>query len=97
MNPADAPSADRFVVTSDFFSTVRIPLVRGRLIEESDQQGRVLVVVINRSMAEMLFPGEDPLGHHIRLGPPDALPRTIVGIVADLRHRGLEVLPGNQV
>ena len=46
-NPAEAPGGDRFVVTPDYFATLRIPLVRGRLIDERDQQGRESVMVIN--------------------------------------------------
>jgi len=89
-NPAEAPSGDRFVVTPDYFATVRIPLVRGRFIDERDQQGRDAVIVINRQMADAMFPGEDPIGHRISLGPPSAPPRRIVGIVGDVRHHGLD-------
>ncbi|MGE0452476.1 MAG: ABC transporter permease [Vicinamibacteria bacterium] len=96
-NPEAAPSADRFVVAPQFFSALRIPLLRGRLLDERDAQGAPPAVVINRTAAEALFPNEDPLGRQIALGPPTAERRTIVGVVGDIRHHGLDVPPQYQV
>ncbi len=96
-NPEAAPSADRFVVTPDYFATLHIPLVRGRQLDERDRQDREAVVAINRTAAEELFPGEDPIGQQVSLGPPSAMPRTIVGVVGDVRHHGLSVPVGYQV
>jgi len=96
-NPEAAPSADRFVVTPGFFETLRIPLLRGRLLGERDTQGSEAVVVVNRTLARELFPGEDPLGQQLSLGPPSAARRTIVGVVDDIRHHGLDVPPRYQV
>jgi putative ABC transport system permease protein len=90
-NPQEAPSADRFIVTADFFRALRIPLVRGRLLEASDVQDGEAVAVINRTAAGELFPGEDPLGRRIMIGPSNAAPRRIVGVVGDIRHHGLDV------
>jgi predicted permease len=88
--PEEAPDADRFAVHPGFFETLRIPLLRGRLLDARDAQGAPRVAVVNRAIAEGLFPGEDPIGHQLMLGPPNAEPRTIVGIVGDLRHNGLD-------
>jgi putative ABC transport system permease protein len=96
-NPEEAPSADRFVVAPQFFAALRIPLRRGRLLDERDGQGAPPVVVINRTAAEELFPGEDPIGRQVSLGPPTAEKRTIVGVVGDVRHHGLDVPVGYQV
>jgi putative ABC transport system permease protein len=96
-NPEEAPSADRFAVMPGFFETLRIPLLRGRLLDERDAQGAPAVAVVNRAIAEQLFPGEDALGHQVMLGPPDAPPRTIVGVVGDVRHAGLHLSPALQV
>jgi putative ABC transport system permease protein len=90
-NPQEAPSADRFIVSPEFFETLRVPLVRGRFLEPSDTQSTDAVAVINRTTAAELFPGEDPIGRRVMLGPADAPPRRIVGIVGDVRHRGLDV------
>jgi predicted permease len=89
-NPEEAPAADRFVVQDGFFATLRIPLVRGRLFGRQDGAGAPLVAIVNRAAAELVFGGEDPIGHRVMLGPPDAPPRTIVGIVGDTRHGGLD-------
>lgn len=93
--PADAPSVDRFAVTANYFRALDIPLVRGRLLEASDGIGAAPVAVINRTAAQTLFADIDPLGQQIVLGDPAGPPRTIVGIVGDVRHRGLDrpVLP----
>ena len=96
-NPEEAPDADRFVVTPDFFTVLRVPLLRGRLLDERDRQDGVPVVVVNRRVTEELFPGEDPIGHRVSLGSPDAPPRAIVGVVGDVRHRGLDLPIGYQV
>ena len=54
-NPADAPSADRFVVTSDYFATLGIPLLRGRLIDARDGPQAERVALINREAADTVF------------------------------------------
>jgi putative ABC transport system permease protein len=90
-NPQEAPSADRFIVAPDFFKALRVPLERGRFLEPSDSQSTEAVAVINRTAAVELFPGEDPIGRRVMLGPPDAPPRRIVGIVGDVRHMGLDI------
>jgi putative ABC transport system permease protein len=96
-NPEEAPSADRFVVAPQFFAALRIPLLRGRLLDERDDQAAPPAVVINRRAAEELFPGQEPLGQQVSLGPPTAPRRTIVGVVGDVRHHGLDVPVGYQV
>ncbi len=96
-NPEEAPDAHRFAVQPGLFDALRIPLLRGRLLDARDGQGAPLTAVINRSAAEALFAGEDPLGHQLMLGPPSAPARTIVGVVGDLRHDGLDAPAGLQV
>jgi putative ABC transport system permease protein len=96
-NPEEAPSAHRFVVQDGFFDALRIPVLRGRALNDQDRQGAPLAAVINRQAAAALFPGEDPIGRQIMLGPPTAPARTIVGVVGDVRHEGLEAAPGLQV
>ena len=96
-NPETAPSADRFVVTPDFFEALRIPALRGRVLNARDAQGTAAVAVINERMAVDLFPNEEALGQTIMLGPPTAAPRTIVGVVPSVAHHGLDRTPGYQV
>jgi putative ABC transport system permease protein len=96
-NPEEAPSPHRFVVTPGLLQTLGVPLIHGRLLDERDRQGAEAVVVINRALAEEIFRGEDPLGHRVSLGPPDAPQHTIVGVVGDVKHEGLDRAPGLQV
>ena len=86
-NPADAPEADRYGITPGYFSAMKIPLLRGRLFTEAHGLGAPPVVVIGKTMAAELWPGEDPIGRRVTLaGGPNDPPRTIVGIVDDVRH-----------
>jgi putative ABC transport system permease protein len=96
-NPADAPVADRFAVTGDYFRALDLPVLRGRLLDDGDGIGAAPVAVINRTAAETLFDGDDPLGQQVILGGPGGQPRTVVGIVGDVRHRGLDRPVGPQV
>ena len=96
-NPESAPSADRFVVTPDFFETLSIPLRSGRLLTDTDAQTAPAVVVVGETLARDLFPRGDALGQQIMLGPPTGTPRTIVGVVGDLAHEGLDKTPRYQV
>jgi putative ABC transport system permease protein len=96
-NPESAPSADRFVVTPGFFDTIGIRLQRGRLLNEFDREGAPASVVVNATLAREIFPSEDPIGRSIRMGPPDAPDRTIVGVVNDVRHAGLDSPQSYQV
>jgi putative ABC transport system permease protein len=88
--PAPARSADALttwyrVVTANYFSTLQIPLKRGRLFVDRESAP---VVVINETMARRHWPGEDPIGRRIRLGGDREPWATIVGIVGDVRMRG---------
>jgi putative ABC transport system permease protein len=97
-NPAEAPEADRYAVRPDYFTVMQIPLLRGRLLTEADSAGALSVAVIGRTMAERLWPGEDPIGRRIRVAGGEGNPmRTIVGIVGDVRHYGLHVPESLQV
>ncbi len=71
-------------VTPGYFATLRIPLHRGRLLNDRDRDDGDAAVVINESLARLYFPGEDPIGK-VLMRPA----RTVVGIVADTRNDGL--------
>ena len=89
------PVADYLLVGPDYFATLDIPIIRGREFAPADRDGAPLVAIINTTMAEQYYPGVDPIGRWIQLGDPDPeSPRwTIVGIVADVHYRGLELEP----
>ena len=98
-NPAEnTADAEVRVVTADYFRTMEIPLVRGRLFEAQDGPDSPQVIVINQTMANRYFPGEDPIGKRINLGNPNTNSwMTIIGIVRDTRHQGLNVEPYSQM
>ena len=81
--------------SEDFFGTVGADLVQGRFFSNADRPGTPPVVVVNRVMAQRLWPGQDPLGRRFKFGPPgaDTPWLTVVGVVGDMRRQGLEVEP----
>jgi len=94
----DDPSVERYSVTPDYFSAMRIPLKRGRLITDADRAGTEDVIVIGERTARRIWPNEDPIGQHVRIGDAEKGPwRTIVGIVGDVRHRELASPPTMQM
>jgi putative ABC transport system permease protein len=83
-------------VTPEFFTTLRIPLRRGRLFTSADGPATERVVMVNESLARRFFPDEDALGKRVTYDDPaDAQARwlTIVGIVADTRRGGVDREP----
>jgi putative ABC transport system permease protein len=81
----------------DYFAAMNIPLLRGRTFTSADGPASPRVVVINETMARQLFAGQDPVGRRLKLGSPAAAPVTIVGVIGDLRHVGLETPPAPEL
>jgi len=79
----------------DYFRTMGIPLLAGRVFTNSDTMDAAPVAVINQSLARGFFPGGDAIGHRILLGAPrpGAQWMTIVGIIGDLRTGALDQAP----
>ncbi len=96
-NPEQAPSADRYSVTPGYLATMRIPILRGRGFTEADRRDAPMVVLINQTLAKNEFSGVDPVGRRLRMGGTDGPLRTIVGIVGDVRHAGLDAPKTNQL
>ena len=85
-------------VTPSYFSTVKLPLIRGRLFTTADRRDGPKVVVINETTAKRYFPGEDPIGKPIGLGVNGFGQRAeIIGIVADVRYGQADQPPGLDV
>jgi putative ABC transport system permease protein len=85
-------NAMRYAVTPDYFETMGIPLVRGRLFDAHDiADAPVRPVIVGESFANRNFPGQDPIGQRIRLGgPPQTRPwDVIVGVVGDVKQASL--------
>jgi putative ABC transport system permease protein len=81
-------------ITPDYLRTMSIPLLGGREFGRQDDRNAPPVVIINQSMARQFWPDEDPIGERIRFGEPDAPWYSIVGIVGDIKHMGLEAQEG---
>ncbi len=97
-NPAAAPIADTYAVRPDYFSTMGIPVLRGRGLDSTDGERGLPVAVVSKATAEELWPGEDPIGRRIAVpGAPRSPLRTIVGIVGDVKHYGLHMPMTKQV
>lgn len=88
--PGQSPGALYRVVDPEYFDTLRIPVLAGRGFLPSDRQGAQRVVVISRRMADVFWPGEDPVGRPIRIGSQQA--GIVVGIVANVRSQTLSTL-----
>jgi predicted permease len=85
---AQAWFGEWYPVGTNYFETLRIPLVRGRLFAGRDLTGGPPVAVINAALAQTFWPGTDPIGKVIQLDLPYDQPREIVGIVGDV-HQNL--------
>jgi putative ABC transport system permease protein len=94
----DAPSVLRHYVAPTHFTTLGIPIVRGRGLTPDDRPGRPKVVVINQKAADRFWPGQDPIGQRVwwngaaAFGEPDSAAE-IVGIVGDVAHQPLDERP----
>ncbi len=91
---SQAGNASSRFVTPDYFTSMGIPLRRGRDIRDTDEVDQPWVAVVSDSLVKRDWPGEDPIGKRFRFA--DSM-RTIVGVVGDVRMRGLERLSEPQV
>ncbi len=91
-NPAAAPMADTYIARPNYFVTMGLPVLAGRGFDSTDGERAAPVAIVSKTMAEELWPGEDPIGRRIRVpGNPNAPLRTIIGIVGDVKHYGLHM------
>jgi putative ABC transport system permease protein len=98
--PQDEPSGQMRAVSPGYFHALQMKLIRGRGIEVSDRLDSQPVVVVNEALAKQIFPNQDPIGQQLRVGysisHDPAPPRTIVGIVEDIRSDSLQTEPPQQ-
>jgi putative ABC transport system permease protein len=94
--PDQQPRAGLMEVSSRYFETLGIPLRKGRLFSERDREGTPWVVVVNEAFVRRFSPDVEPLGRYVQVelgsgggvGRDEQQPRTIVGVVGDIRHWG---------
>lgn len=88
---ADGQIVTRFrVIGANYFHNFQTPVLRGREFTESDSADSQPVVIISQSLAQRYWPDQNPLGHHLKPNIADAPPYTVVGVVADVHHLGLD-------
>jgi predicted permease len=88
------PFAEKHAITPGFFAAVGAPILQGRDFKEQDQANSQPVVILNRAMVEKLWPGQNALGKHVKLGNQSA---EVVGVVADIHYDGPAELVGFQI
>lgn len=96
--PKDHPSADFFTTGVGYFRAMGIPIVKGRDFDDRDKHGATPVIIITETFARQYFTNEDPIGRRVQPGissieGEDSTMREIIGIVGDVRNRGLNTEP----
>ncbi|HSB27228.1 MAG TPA: ABC transporter permease [Pyrinomonadaceae bacterium] len=92
--PGNEPTAYNRSVTPEYFTSMKIPLLKGRNFTEQDKRGQVGSAIINESLARTYFPNEDPIGRiisHIGANQNEGDPERwqIVGVISDVHHSSL--------
>jgi predicted permease len=88
----ESPSANRCVISPDYFRTMGIGLLRGRDFDDRDAKTGAGVVIVNQALVARYFPDEDPLGKYLTIGTPEeealygrGVSREIIGVVGNSR------------
>jgi predicted permease len=88
------PYVNAHTVDADYFATLSIPLVRGRVFSASDRATSQQVAIVSRGFADRMWPGKDPIGHRVLVGNESADNpwATIIGVVHDTRHARVDAV-----
>jgi predicted permease len=96
--PTEAITAGYRAVSPDYFAALGIPLAAGRGFGPGDGEAGALVAIVNRSLAQAVWPGRDPLGQTIDVASASGVKsRQVVGVVEDVRHAGPSVESGPEI
>jgi putative ABC transport system permease protein len=82
------PDANYVAAGPEYFRVAQIPLRKGRSFSEHDTQSGERVAIVNEELARLYWPGQEPLGKQVRVGPPTAPWRTVVGVAGNVLSRG---------
>jgi predicted permease len=90
-----SPDEEKRQVSPDYFRALQTPLIKGRLFGNADTADAPPVIIVNQAFAKKFWPNEDALGKRITFDNPKKNPKwiTIVGVVGDIRHFGLDIDP----
>jgi putative ABC transport system permease protein len=103
VSKSEEPVSSLRDVTSNYFATMRIPLLQGRDFDGRETLKSTPVVIINEALARQFFPGESPLGKHIKpgisAGADEPLMREIVGVIGNVKFTDLttEFMPESYI
>jgi putative ABC transport system permease protein len=88
--PGQELEANIRTVSDEYFGTLGVPLVSGRMFDTRDNANGQQVVIIGKTMADRMFAGRDPIGRRLKYAGVEAPPISIVGVVADVKITGLD-------
>jgi putative ABC transport system permease protein len=95
--PEERPTADIRNVAGEYFRSMGIELLKGRVLDNRDRRGAPQAVVVNRTLAESQWPGQDPIGQRVVVNWVDDTPWEVVGVVEDVRMTGLAEAPRESI
>ena len=89
--PGEEAASDYTVIGNDYFRTMQINVLRGRVFTSQDTATSPRVIIVSDAFVKRYFPNEEPIGRRIIFDGPNKVPREIVGVVGDVRRNGLDV------
>jgi len=91
--PGSGTGGDVSIISDGYFRTMGIPMIAGREFEPRDRMEAPQVAILNQTAAQLIFPGENPVGQHLKADWFPIRVAEVVGVAADVRHNGLDVTP----
>jgi putative ABC transport system permease protein len=88
--PGEAPVVGARTVGGRYFAAMRIPVLSGRAFDDSDRAASLATVLVNGAMAKRFWPGDNPIGKRLAVGTPRDAWLTVVGVVGDVSHDGID-------
>jgi predicted permease len=88
-DPGARLSAAFWAISPDYFSTMGIPLVKGRAFTDRDNESAPNTLIVSEAFAAKYWPGEDPIGKRVTIGYNNTGPREVVGVVGDVKQSTL--------
>ena len=89
--PGEEATADYTVASGEYFRTMNIALLRGRVFTDADAANSPQVMVVSNAFAKHYFPNDDAIGKRLIMDGEDKTPREIIGVVGDVRRKGLDI------
>ena len=99
VRPTDLPEVQMRRSVHDFFGTMRIPVLEGRVFTDADRTVGEPIAVVNAALAAKVFPNESPVGRRVQMGPNPTAGGwlRIIGVVGSVRHSSLEETPQPEI